>query len=125
GGSIAVASDELFGHAALLGLFEARVTGWAQRAAGLHEGGGLGFAGFGLFADEPDGSLARAELNARRAAEEARRLEGALLSAAEAYGRAESIVTASWNLGAQLAGWTAGRALPFFALGALGALAMS
>ncbi|AMB59836.1 alpha/beta hydrolase [Microterricola viridarii] len=123
GGTTAVATDEMFAHAAQLGACQARAEEWRARIGavlaaddGAGGGGGpaMGMTGASGWAPSAASTLllgeAQRQVQAFGAAVE--RLRDSLRRAAESYGQAERTITALWGAGAQLAAWTAGGALP-------------
>ncbi|MCI2956780.1 hypothetical protein MN032_03655 [Agromyces atrinae] len=117
-----ISTDEIFENVALLGLFEARLLGWAAAAReadldagcvpGIHSPSLTDFPGPGI-------ALAVAADWASGTAALARGLCEALTRAAAAYDDSEAAIARFWSLGAAFAGWAAGAATPVLALGAL------
>ncbi|PPL17206.1 alpha/beta hydrolase family protein [Microterricola pindariensis] len=125
GGSSAVATDEMFAHAAQLGACQARAEDWLARLRAVlaadtaGEVGAAGSAGVGWGvgaggAAEPGSTELLGEALRRLQAFQAtaERLRAGLTRAAEGYGHAERTIAALWGAGAQFSAWTAGRALP-------------
>ena len=103
GGSIAVATDDLFVHAARLGATTAVVTDWIDRAAVMRRGLGeldldsptlIGAAG------SPTLDLAFAAMCLDQVLDHATWLRSSLLEAAERYGATERFVDGLWQLAA-------------------------
>lgn len=122
GGSTAVATDELFAHAAQLGACQALAEQWQGRLHAVLASDAAGPVGPGPLGPGPLAGWAAAPASAELLDEAlgqvhafglaAERLRGALAQAAESYGEAERTITALWGAGAQLAAWATGRALP-------------
>jgi hypothetical protein len=115
GGGDRVATDELFGRAAALGAAHGACDGWADRARYLHDR----LVHTGL--DDAPGAgaafpLAHARSLLRDAADDAERLQRALVQSAEQYGYAERAVTGLWDLGVRFAAGVAGITLPLWLL---------
>lgn len=121
-GASTISTDEIFENVALLGLFEARMLGWAATAreadldagcvSGIHSPSLTDFPGPGI-------ALAEAADWASGTAAIARELCEALIRAAAAYDDSEAAIARFWSLGSAFAGWAVGAATPALALGAL------
>ncbi len=117
GGTTAVATDEMFAHAAQLGACQTRADAWLARlrtVVAADAGGGPGWTGASSWAPMPASAqlLGEALRQVQTFSGTVLRLRESLVRAAEAYGQAERMITAFWAAGAQLTAWTTGRALP-------------
>jgi hypothetical protein len=117
GGSTAVATDELFVQAALLGALATRAEVWSGQLRAIRSRDPTpapAWAG-----DSSAIELFFAEREIAVLADDTARLQSGLIAAAEEYGRSERFIETLWLLGGQAAAWTLGRALPFIVAGAL------
>lgn len=119
GGSVAVATDELFVHATLFGAIAARAEWWEEQLDEIlvHDPSPMsavlsGSSPTELFIAARDVASLRRETD---------RLRADLIAAAEEYGRAERGVEALWTFAGHAAGWIIGRNAQLIVLLALAA----